>query len=266
MPAVSVAQDGSAQQEANTGEDFAKPPSNLFQLMYQYRTAPGKGSTTGSLREVTTDTLRFRLDHKIDLAPQWTLALRSDLPFVAKNSIAAQNPEGDYLYGVGDADFQAALIHDLDDRWTVGAGARLIAPTGDENLGSGKWQIMPGAAVRYALLELNPTSYVEPLVRYDISFAGNASKRNISNLQIAPTVNIGLPDRWFVSLYPSPDIRVNFGDPVAGQTGRLFLPFDVRFGRKLSDNSVVSLEIGVPLIRNYPVYDFKTALRFNLTF
>jgi hypothetical protein len=259
------AQDASAQ-ESNTGDDFDKPPANLLQLMYQYRTAPGNGVSSGSLRDVTTDTLNFRFDHKIDLAPQWAISLRSDLPLIAKNPITAQNPGGDYLYGVGDADFQAALIHDLDERWTVGAGARLFAPTGGDTFGAGKWQIMPGAAVRYALLEINAASYVEPLVRYDVSFAGDSSTRNISNLQIAPTVNIGLPDRWFFTLFPSPDIRVNFGDPVTGQTGRLFLPFDARVGRKLTDNSVVSLEIGVPIIKDYPVYNFKTALRLNLTF
>ena len=38
--------------------------------------------------------------------------------------------------------------------------------------------------------------------------------------QIAPTLNVGLPDRWFVTLYPSYDIRINYGDPVPGQTGR----------------------------------------------
>jgi hypothetical protein len=47
-------------------------------------------------------------------------------------------------------------------------------------------------------------------------------------------VKIGLPDHWFVTLYPSADIRVNYGDPVTGQTGRLFVPFDFQIGRKLS--------------------------------
>ena len=264
-PAVATAQDASAE-ETNTGDDFDKPPANLFQLLYQYSTAPGTGVAPGSLRSVTTDTLKFRFDHKVDLASGWALAFRSDLPLTAKDPITSQNPTGDYLYGVGDADIQAALIHDLDQRWTVGAGVRLIAPTGSNDVGSGKWQIMPGAAVRYALLGINSASYVEPLVRYDVSFAGDPSKKNIGNLQIAPTVNIGLPNRWFFTLFPSADIRVNFSDHVTGQKGVLFLPFDARAGRKLTDNTTVSLEIGVPIIKDYPVYNFKTALRLNVTF
>jgi hypothetical protein len=239
---------------------------NLFQLLYEYKTAPGSGAEPGTISEVTTDTLNLRADHRIDFAPQWAIGLRADLPFNAKNPINSDNPDGDYLYGVGDADIQAALIHEFDERWTVGGGARIIAPTGGDTLGSGKWQIMPGFGVRYALSEINPSSYLEPVVRYDVSFAGDPSTKNINNLQFAPTFNLGLPDRWFVTFYPSADIRVNYGDPVTGQTGRLFLPFDARIGRKLTDNLVLSLEVGVPIIKDYPVYNFKTEVRLNLTY
>jgi hypothetical protein len=266
-PGVAAAQGSSSQnQNANTGDDLFEPPPNLFQMMYQYRTAPGSGSTPGSIREVTTDTLNLRMDHTVNLAPLWLLALRADLPLLSKNPVTSSNPDGDYLQGVGDADFQGTLIHELDQRWTIGFGARLTAPTGGETLGSEKWQIMPGAGFRYALPEINSSSYIEPIVRYNVSFAGDPTKKNISNLQFAPTFNLGLPDRWFVTFYPSADIRINFGDPVTGQTGRLFLPFDARIGRKLSDNIALSLEVGVPIIKDYPVYNLKTQVRLNATY
>jgi hypothetical protein len=35
-----------------------------------------------------------------------------------------------------------------DKRWTAGFGGHPTAPTGEGTLGSGKWQIMPGAAAR----------------------------------------------------------------------------------------------------------------------
>ena len=72
-------------------------------------------------------------------------------------------------------------------------------------------------------------------------------------------------DRVF-TLYPSTDIRWNFGDAVTGQTGCLFLPFDVRIGKKFSDLFNASLEVGVPIIKQYPIYNFMTVPRFNLTF
>jgi hypothetical protein len=142
----------------------------------------------------------------------------------------------------------------------------VIAPTGGDTLGSGKWEIMPIAGLRYELSEVSRGSYFEPYARYDVSFAGDPSKRNIGNLQLAPFLNVGLPESWFVALYPSADIRINFGDPVPGQTGRLFFPFDARIGRNLTDHIALSLEIGVPIIKDYPVYNFKAELRLNVTY
>src|SRR5277367_544111 len=187
-----------ASQDASAGEDFFKPPSNLFQMMTYYRTAPGSGTTNGSTTNVTTETFKLRYDHSFDLAPTWALVLRSDLPLLAKNPVSSSNLDGDYLFGVGDVDVQATIIHNLSQRWAVGFGARLYAPTGGDTLGSGKWQIMPIVGARYALWEINSSSYFEPIVRYDVSFAGDPTKKNISNLQFAPALNLGLPDRWFI--------------------------------------------------------------------
>jgi hypothetical protein len=245
--------------------DFFRPPPNLFQALTEYKTAPGSGSTPGSTREVTTETLNLRYDHAFNLPSGWILATRSDLPLLVKNSIADSNPNGDFVGGIGDVDIQAALIHDIDQRWAFGFGMRLIAPTGDDVLGSGKWQVMPLVGARLALPEVSNGSYFEPLLRYDVSVAGDPTKKNISNLQFAPMLNINLPDHWFITLFPSPDIRINYGDPVTGQTGRWFVPFDFRFGKKITDNTALSLEIGVPIVKDYPVYDFKTQLRLNVT-
>jgi hypothetical protein len=249
----------------NNGEDFTRPET-LFQLRYLYQTAPGSGSEPGTTHTVTTDALILRSDLKIDVAPQWTVVLRGDLPLDAKNPIASDNPNGDYLYGLGDADVQAALIRTIDSRWATGAGLRIIAPTGTGDLTSGVWQAMPIAGVRYMLPEISPGSFFTGLVRYDLSVAGNPDAKYISNLQLAPTLNINLQDRWFLTFYPSPDIRINYGDPVAGQTGRLFLPFDFMVGRNLSKTTTVSLEVSAPLVDQYPVYDFKMVARLNIKF
>src|SRR5260370_26021767 len=99
-------------------------------MMTYYKTAPGSGSTNGSIANVPTEMLNLRYDHALDLAPMWILALRSDLPLLAKNPISSSNPDGDYLYGVGDADVQATVIRNLSQRSAVGFAARLSAPTG----------------------------------------------------------------------------------------------------------------------------------------
>jgi hypothetical protein len=266
-PTIAKSQQANAQdQDPAAAPDVFKPPKNLFQLRYEYLTVPGSGSTPGSIATVTTDQIRLRLDHRIDLSPQSLLVLRGDLRVVAKDPITASNPSGDYLYGLGDADIQAVYAYNFDSRWAAGFGSRLIAPTAGDTLGSGEWQVMPIAGFRYRLSEINSESYFEPYARYDVSFAGDPTKRNISNLQLAPLLTIALPETWLISFYPSPDIRINFGDPITGQSGRLFLPFDARVGRKLDDHTALSFEVGVPIIKDYPVYNFKAQIRLNTTF
>ena len=192
--------------------------------------------------------------------------MRADLPFVDKNPITADNPTGEFIDGLGDADAQAALIKKIDARWAAGGGIRIVAPTGAPDLTSGRWQALPIVGARYMLPELSEGSFFTGLLRYDVSFAGDPSKRNISNLQIAPTLNIMLPGHWFVTFYQNPDIRVNYGDPITGQTGRLFLPMDFLVGHDLTKNLTLSLEVSIPMIKDYPVYDFKTVTRINLKF
>jgi hypothetical protein len=265
-PAAAVSEQDASNPDQGTGpEGDVLNRQRLLQVMYQVKTAPGT-DLQGNPVTTTTDTWRLRGDVTIPLSSQWSVALRGDLPYLAKDKYSDSNPNGDFLYGLGDADVQAALIDNINERWKAGAGARLIAPTGDAALGSGLWQIMPIAAVRYALPEISQGSYFEPLARYDVSFAGDPTKKFISNLQFGPMLNLSLPDRWFFTLYPNPEIRWNFGDPVTGETGRLFLPFDARIGHKFSDAFDVSLEVAVPIVKQYPVYNFMTALRLNANF
>lgn len=264
---VAASQETSLQDKSvNDGNDFFRPPPNLFQMLEQYKTTPGSGSTPGSIRETTTEMFNLRMDHSWDLAPMWVMVVRTDLPLLTQNALSSSNPNGNFLRGIGDADIQAAIIRNLDQRWAIGLGARLFAPTGGDTFGTGKWQIMPVAGVRYALWEINPASYFEPLIRYDVSFAGDPTRKNISNLQFSPTVYLGLPDRWFITFYPSSDIRINLGNPITGQTGRLFLPFDANVGRGLSENAAFAFELGVPIIKDYPVYNIKALVRLNITY
>ena len=83
------------------------------------------------------------------------------------------------------------------------------------------------------------------------------SRRDISTLELQPLLNIGLSRNWFVVLYPSPDIRLNYGDPISGQTGRLFLPADVLVEIRLNQNCVVGLELSTPIIKKISSLQFQ---------
>jgi hypothetical protein len=238
---------------ATSGNDLPAPQNSLDARL-RYQTSSGTASRTDR------ESLILRANSQITLDVDWKLAVLAQLQARAKTTTS--NSSGtDREFGIGDAVFQAGLIRTIDTQWAFGFSARLVAPTAEDNLGSGKWQIMPGFLVRYSLPVLGPDGYFMPAIRYAMSFAGDPSRRNISQPEIAPTLNIGLPDRWFVTLFPSYDIRINYGDPVSGQTGRVFLPADVAIGRKITDDLMISLEISVPIIKDYPVYDFKIETR-----
>ena len=148
----------------------------------------------------------------------------------------------------------------------VGEAHDVSAQTGADSLGSGEWQVMPGLGVRYMLFELGPDSYFVPTMRYAVSVPGNPGARRISEPQIAPTLNIDLPGPFFITFYPSHDIRINYGAPISGQTGRLFLPFDALIGARLTDKVQLSLEGSVPIVKDYPVYNFKAEARLRIVF
>jgi hypothetical protein len=240
------------------GQDFTRPQRSLeTRLRYQ---------TSGTTSRTDRETLYLRATTKIELGSGWKLGLFGQTSVVDKTVTSSAPPSTTTEGGAGDSTFQAALIYTIDQHWAYGFGARLVDPTAQDSLGSGKWQIMPGFGVRYSFLEIGPDTYFVPVIRYAMSFAGNPTARTISEPQIAPTLNIGLRDRWFVTFYPSNDIRINYGQPVSGQTGRLFLPFDAAIGRKVTDNLVMSLEASVPIIKDYPVYNFKAEFKIALNF
>jgi len=256
--ASAVQADAQQEDPDYNGDDFTRPQRSV-ELRPEYRTSSGSASQTDRWIE------QLRYNSKLDLGGSWKLGYLVQVPIVEKTTTSFDPPSTSRDAGLGGAIAQAALIQTVSRNWAYGFGARFVAP-GEDMLGSGKWQVMPGFGVRYSFLEFGPDTYFVPVVRYAISVAGDPNSRNISEPQIAPTLNVGLPNRWFVTLYPSNDIRINYGDPISGQTGRLFLPFDAAVGRNVTDKLVISFEAAVPMIDAYPVYKFKAELRLLLRF
>ncbi|QAY96404.1 hypothetical protein CWB41_12235 [Methylovirgula ligni] len=254
-----VSQTGTADSASYNDGDFTRPETSVT-TRFEFRSSSSSSSSTKREREI------LQYNSKLDLGSGWKLGTQIQIPFVEKATTTFGQANSESGAGLANAVFQTALIHTIDTRWAYGFGARLVAPTADASLGTDPWQIMPAIGIRYSFLGIAPDTYFVPVVRYAISFGGNPFARIIREPQIAPTLNIGLPGRWFVTFYPSNDIRINYGTPISGQTGRLFLPLDVAVGKKILNNLVVSLEGSVPIIRDYPVYDFKTELKVTWQF
>jgi hypothetical protein len=248
-----------------TGDDPTQPLGKI-ELLDRYTEAPGPGVEEGTTKRVETNTPFARIDAPFRLAPQWELNFRAEIPVVWTNGVTPTNPTGATVSGFGNVLGQAWVVHDLDQRWAVALGGQLIAPTSTNGVASDAWEQVTGFVVRAMLPEISPGSYFAPQVRYGIDFEGNDDGRMLRQLRIAPTLNINLPHSLFFTLYPSPDIRLNYGAPVHNQTGRLFLPLNFMVGWKPTEHTVISAEFGIPIIRDFPVYTFKTQLRVGYLF
>ncbi|HWX26437.1 MAG TPA: transporter [Steroidobacteraceae bacterium] len=243
----------------NDGFDLTRPQSS-FEVRGLDQTSSNDTSKTNKAQ------MLLRVESKIPLDVGWRLGVLAQVPLVQKTTTDFETQSVDHEFGLGDAIFQVVVAHAIDERWAFGVGARVSAQTAADSLGSGEWQLMPGLGVRYSLPEWGADSYFVPSMRYALSIPGNPGARRISEPQIAPTLNIDLPGPFFVTLYPSHDIRINYGAPISGQTGRLFLPFDALVGVRLSHKVQLSLEGSVPIVKAYPVYNFKAEARLRIVF
>jgi hypothetical protein len=263
-PIASSEREPRAPQQANepesdyNSEDFTRPESKIIIKL--------EGKTSGATNKTERETLFLQGEVAFYLESDWRFDWLIQLPLVSKSTASEDPVHTTHEFGLGDAEAQVILARPINERWASGFGIRLVTPSAEDTIGNGKWQILPGFGVRYTFLERGSNTYFVPKLRYALSVGGDPSERNISELQIAPTLSIGLPDRWFVLLYPSFDIRFNFGDPISGQVGRLFLPIDVAVGRKLSDNFVMTMEVSAPVIKDFPIYELKAELKISATF
>ncbi len=214
-----------------TGDDPTQPLGKI-ELLDRYTEAPGPGVEEGTTKRVETTTPFARIEAPFRLAPQWELNFRAEIPVVWTNAVTPENPTGATVSGFGNVLTQAWIVHDIDQRWAVALGGQLIAPSATNGVATDAWEQVTGFVVRAMLPEISPGSYFAPQVRYGIDFEGNDDGRMLRQLRIAPTLNINLPHNLFFTLYPSPDIRLNYGTPVWSQTGRLFLPLNFMVGWK----------------------------------
>ncbi|HEY1878181.1 MAG TPA: hypothetical protein VGG66_11960 [Rhizomicrobium sp.] len=214
--------------------------------------------------------LIFRRNDKWILDGNWKLATRMDVPLAFSDSQTDANPSGAYRAGLGRVLLESYVADLLDDRWAFAAGSQLVTPASSSNLGSGNWDLVPVMGARYMLPEISNGSYFIPEVRYAVSIGrsfksrSTSESRAASELQFGPQLKVMVGPDWFFTLFPSTDIRVNFGRKVTGQTGRLFLPLDGEIGCNLSDTQVASLEVSAPLVRDYPLYRLKIEARLSV--
>jgi hypothetical protein len=239
--------------EENNGQDPTRPLTRL-DIRIKHQDLPSG---------LSAELLTLRVDKPFVLGDGWSVATRVDMPLVYTDVPSLDNPNGDDEFGVTDSLFQALFITPplgADKRWAVGFGSQLIFPTGSQDqMGTGKWQLAPIVAARYALPELSKGSFAALLVKQQFSFAGDGDRSNVNDIVIQPVFSWTLPDQWFVG--SSPEMRFNMRED-----GDAFIPLDINVGKMIAPGVVSSLQFDVPLVDDYQQYDWQLEFRVGFFF
>ena len=236
--------------QINNGQDITRPLARV-DARYQYQLLKGERS-----KNIFT----LRSDYPIVLNDYWGIGLRADLPCDLTNKIAADEPNGALRFGLGDVLGQVLLATKFNDRWAAAAGAEFVFPTaGTDQMGDGKYQIVPTLGVRRSLPGISNGSFAALLMRYAVDYAGSSKRSSISTLEMAPMFNWMLPRNWFITAFPSPDIQINFQDK-----GAVFLPFDIAIGKSIPQKAVFSMELGFPMYHSGDLAQFNTTYEFKM--
>jgi hypothetical protein len=238
--------------DTNSGQDLTNPVQRIDVRAGMTRTPRGRYAYPSGLR----------YDKPVALGEGWKLGLRFDAAFNTSNVISKDNPDGDYHFGVGDTALRALLIKTIDQRSAFVFGSSIVAPSATEDqIRTGRWQLVPTLGYRYSLPEISAGSFFSPTIRYAFDAAGDARAAHISSLQFAPTFNISLPERAFVTFFSSTDIRYDY------LAESWFVPFDIQVGKVWGNSIVTSVQFEVPMVRgSAPLFDYKFEGRVGILF
>jgi len=160
-------------------------PVTLFQLRNVL--APSVPGSTGAANifqlEPVVPVRRFSLIH----VPQ---LLKLTVPFVSLPSPASASGLGDIQL------FDLFTFPHSWGRW--GLGPALAFPTASDSLlGAGKWQAGPAVAFIYTGIA---NLVLGAVLQNPISFAGDASRPDVNNLIITPSITYNLAGGWYAGM------------------------------------------------------------------
>jgi hypothetical protein len=259
-------------EEINTGQDFTRP---LTRLDVRYQSQKLSGDTHAHVL-----LLRMDVPVPLDGGKSGLFYYRMDLPLQYGDTPGRDNPNGDYEFGTGDLFTQFLYVpppsEDLPwDAWGFGVG--FLWPTASQDsFGTEKYQVFPIVGAKWEKNDWSPGSFLTLVGRYYMDFAdysGGDKRDDIATLEIQPIVHYMVPKDWempfdFVDLWPLEGIKFNFEDGATKESGDVFVPFDIMFGKMLNKSTVFSLEFATPIYKDsgYDLYDWKIGVRMGFFF
>lgn len=234
--------------EDPVGADPTRPRPELL-LKYEHQNLSGRSPDSGNAFTLEGIT-------RVPIDERWAGRLRFEMPLVLTNAPSADEADAAWRFGAGNLLTEAAAIHYPNERWAVAAGGQLAFPTASYDVtGADAWLIGVGGLARSMLPEISPDSFVAPQLVYAFDAGGSRGRDHVSELRIQPTLHWAPTPSIFVELFPSGDIVVDLDAPK--DRGRWFLPLNALAGILVTPKLVATLELGLPVVKDYPVYDFK---------
>jgi hypothetical protein len=222
---ITSGQDLAKEEGFNNGQDFTNP---LRRVEVIERYDDMAGSTWGN-----SVTLRAGLP--LELRRGWRLSLRVELPYTWIKGISANNPQGESIQGFSEVLAEALFIAPAKDKWTYVVGAQYIPPSAShEELGTGRYQIVPSAGVKYDMNGWMKGAWFAMMARQAVDVGGYSGFSPINQTIIQPMFNINLPDQWFLTF--APECRYDW------KKNKGFIPFDVTAGKMITKKIVMSAE------------------------
>ncbi len=201
--------------------------------------------------------LTLRTDKVVDLADDWQLSFRIDVPYswfsCPQSQLQAGCSPDDHLT---DVLVQALVITPPIDKWTFGGGTQVLFPTdgGNTEIGDAKYELIPSVGVAYDLDDWSPGAYCGLTLRQSWSVGGYASAPLVSRTYIQPYFNVNLNRNWFINL--SPEMRYNW------ETPGWFVPLDIMVGWMITPKILASIEYEYGLVTVY--HRFSQEVEFRL--
>ncbi|WP_137938532.1 transporter [Chitinivorax sp. B] len=209
-------------------------------------------------RKVTSDIhldlgmLRYdRIDQVTDNWSSWS---RLELNFVSTDLPARDNRTGQWHTGMGDTLMHYALITSPTPGFRYGAGLQVTIPTNTrDSLGYGRYTWAP-AVMAEVDLPVSRGSYAQLIVRNMRDAGGDDHRTKFRQTIIQPTVQIRLPQHFFVEAVA--DGRVNYETDK-----KWFVSTGIGIGRFLSRQAMVSLTWSKGVKDDMPNYDTELEAR-----
>ncbi len=214
-----LAAPGLAQQDQSLSKEAKNPFANLVNLQF-YNDATLR---VGPDKE-TQGVLTIQPLIPININADWTIITRTVLPLIAQPGLA---PAEGWNRGQGDTQLSAFLSPARTGALVWGVGPVFQIPSAaNDALGQGKWGAGPAAGAQWTGEQWT----FGALINNIWSFAGDASRASVNQMQLQPEVNynfVANPNRY---LSFSPTITANWQ---AGGSERWTVPVSLGIGQLL---------------------------------